>query len=261
MVNLNGQTAVVTGASKGIGNSIAERFLEEGANVVVNSRSAERARAAAEELDPTGESTVGIAADVAEYEEVEALIDGAVEAFGSVDVMVNNAGITDIQPAEEFDPEEWRRVIDVDLNGVFFGAQVAARRMIDQGDGGAILNISSMIGDMGFKMRAPYCTAKGGVNNLTQVLAVEWADYDITVNALAPGFIYTDITDQTQDSGGYTDDDVRKRTPMERYGSLDEMAECAAFLVGRNNFVTGEVLTADGGWTADAWRYWEDRGE
>lgn len=261
MTDLTGQTAIVTGASKGIGHAIAERFLAEGANVVVNSRSPERAAEAAEELDPTGESAVGIAADVADYEDVEALVDETVETFGSVDVMVNNAGITDIQPAEEFDPEEWRRVIDVDLNGVFFGAQVAAKRMIEQGEGGAILNISSMIGDMGFKMRSPYCTAKGGVNNLTQVLAVEWADYDITVNALAPGFIYTDITDQTQDSGGYTDDDVYKRTPMERYGSLEEMAECATFLVSRNNFVTGEVLTADGGWTADAWRYWDDRGE
>jgi NAD(P)-dependent dehydrogenase (short-subunit alcohol dehydrogenase family) len=175
--------------------------------------------------------------------------------------MVNNAGITNIQPAEDFDPEQWREVIDVDLNGVFFGAQVAANQMIDQGEGGAILNISSMMGDMGFKMRAPYCAAKGGVDNLTQTLAVEWADHDIAVNALAPGFIYTDITDQTQDSAGYTNEDVRKRTPMARFGSLEEMTECALFLVSRNNYVTGEVLNADGGWTADAWRYWDDRGE
>jgi len=261
MTALDGQTAIVTGASKGIGKAIAEQFLEEGANVVVNSRSSDRAKTAASELDPEGERAIGVAADVTDYDAVHDMVDRAVEEFGSVDIMVNNAGITDIQPAEEFGPEEWRRVIDVDLNGVFFGAQAAAKQMIEQGDGGAILNISSMIGDMGFKMRGPYCTAKGGVNNLTQVLAVEWADYDITVNALAPGFIYTDITDQTQDSGGYTDDDIYKRTPMERYGSLDEMAECATFLVSQNNFVTGEVLTADGGWTADAWRYWDDRGE
>lgn len=261
MTALEGETAIITGASKGIGKAIAEEFADEGANVVVNSRSADRAETAAEELREGGADAIGVAGDVSEYDDVENLIDEAVAEFGRVDVMVNNAGITDIQPAEEFDPEEWRRVIDVDLNGVFFGCQAAAKQMIEQGDGGAILNISSMIGDMGFKMRAPYCTAKSGVNNMTRTLAVEWAEYDITVNALAPGFIYTDITEQTQDSGGYTNDDVRKRTPMERFGSLDEAAECAKFLVSRNNFVTGEVLKADGGWTADAWRYWEDRGE
>jgi len=260
MGDISGQTAIVTGASKGIGKAIAERFVDEGANVVVNSRSQERADEAAANIASDG-SAVGIAADVSDYDEVKGLVDGAVEKFGSVDIMVNNAGITNIGPAEELTPEEWREVIDVDLNGVFFGSQVAGQQMIEQGDSGAILNISSMMGDMGFKMRSPYCAAKGGVNNLTQTLAVEWADYDISVNALAPGFIYTDITDQTQDSAGYTDEDVRKRTPMDRYGSLDEMTECALFLVSHDNYVTGEILNADGGFSADAWRYWGDRGE
>jgi len=263
MSGLSGKTAIVTGASKGIGEAIATRFAAEGANVVVNSRSPERATEAAAEIEAEadGGEVVGVAADVSDYEDVEALVDATVEEFGGLDIMVNNAGITDIQPAAEFDPDEWRRVIDVDLNGVFFGAQVAAKQMIEQEEGGSILNVSSMMGDMGFKMRAPYCAAKGAVNNLTQTLAVEWAEDDVTVNALAPGFIYTDITDQTQGSAGYTDEDVRKRTPMARYGSLEEMAECALFLTAQNNFVTGEVLTADGGWTADAWRYWADRGE
>ena len=261
MGKLSDQTAIVTGASKGIGKAIASRFVTEGADVIVNSRSQERAEEAAADIDSDAGSALGVAADVTEYDEVEHLVEQAVAEFGHLDVMVNNAGITDIQPAEEFDPDEWRRVIDVDLNGVFFGAQVAADRMIETGGGGAILNISSMMGGMGFKMRAPYCAAKGGVNNLTQTLAVEWAPHDIAVNALAPGFIYTDITDQTQDAASYTDEDVRKRTPMERYGSLEEMAECALFLVSRDNFVTGEVLEADGGWTSDAWRYWEERGE
>jgi 3-oxoacyl-[acyl-carrier protein] reductase len=262
MTDFSGQTAIVTGSSTGIGNAIATRFASEGADVVVNSRSAERAEeAAAEVAEETGGDAIGVAADVADYEDVEHLVDAAVAEFGSVDVMVNNAGITEIQPAEEFDPDEWRRVIDVDLNGTFFGAQVAAKRMIEQGEGGAVLNISSMIGDMGFEMRGPYCAAKGGVNNMTRTLAVEWAEHDVSVNALAPGFVHTDITDQTQDEGGYTDEDIHRRTPMERYGSLDEMAECALFLCSRNNFVTGEVLTADGGWTADAWRYRDDRGE
>lgn len=260
MRDLTDQTAIVTGASRGIGNAIAERFAQEGANVVVNSRSTERAEAAAADISGHGD-TVGIAADVSNYEEVESLVDGAVRQFGSVDIMVNNAGITNIGPAEEFDPQEWREVIDVDLNGVFFGSQAASRQMIDQDSGGAILNISSIMGEMGYHMRAPYCAAKGAVNNLTRTLAVEWADHDISVNALAPGFIYTDIVEQTQDSAGYTDEDIQKRTPMDRYGSLDEMTECALFLVSGENYVTGEVLTADGGFSADAWRYRQDRGE
>lgn len=260
MRDLTDQTAIVTGASRGIGNAIAERFAQEGANVVVNSRSTERAEAAAADISGHGD-TVGIAADVSNYEEVELLVDGAVRQFGSVDIMVNNAGITNIGPAEEFDPQEWREVIDVNLNGVFFGSQAASRQMIDQDSGGAILNISSIMGDIGYHMRAPYCAAKGAVNNLTRTLAVEWADHDISVNALAPGFIYTDIVEQTQDSAGYTDEDIQKRTPMDRYGSLDEMTECALFLVSGENYVTGEVLTADGGFSADAWRYRQDRGE
>jgi 3-oxoacyl-[acyl-carrier protein] reductase len=261
MSQLTGQTAVVTGASSGIGKAIAKRFAREGANVVVNSRSAERADSVAEEIDDAEGSTIGVAADVSEHGEVEELIDAAVDEFGRLDVMVNNAGINNIGPAEELDPGEWREVIDVDLTGVFFGAQVAARRMIEQGEGGAVLNVSSMMGEMGLKLRAPYCAAKGGVNNLTRTLAVEWAEHGITVNALAPGYVRTEMTGGAQEATGYTDEDIEKRTPMARYGTVEEMAECALFLVSRENFVTGEVLEADGGWMADAWRYWADRGE
>ena len=102
-------------------------------------------------------------------------------------------------------------------------------------------------------MRSPYGAAKAGVNNLTRTLAVEWAEHGVHVNALSPGFIWTDITGQTQESGGYTDDDIRDRTPLGRFGTVDEVAECATFLVGRNNFVTGEVLYVDGGWKAYGW--------
>ena len=138
---------------------------------MVNSRSPERAETAATDIVPD-RNAVGITADVSNYDEVEALVDRVAAEFGSVDIMVNNAGITNIGPAEEFSAEEWREVIDVDLNGVFFGSQLAGQQMIEQGDGGAILNISSMMGDMGVRMRVPYCAAKGGVNNLTQTLGL-----------------------------------------------------------------------------------------
>ncbi len=250
---LSGQTAIVTGSSAGIGEAIAERFAAEGANVVTNSRSQERAEETAEAIREAGGSAVAIESDVTDYEAMEALVEATVEEFGSLDVMVNNAGVTDIGPAEDVDPEDWRRVIDVDLTGAFFGSQLAGRQMIDQESGGAILNVSSIMGELGLHGRAPYCAAKAGVNNLTRTLAVEWAPHGIHVNALAPGFVRTNITDQTQSAADYTDDDIRNRTPLDRFGTLDEMAECATFLVGNDHYVTGEVLHADGGWTAYAW--------
>ncbi|RDI69765.1 SDR family NAD(P)-dependent oxidoreductase [Halopelagius longus] len=250
---LDGETAIITGSSQGIGKGIAERFAAEGANVVVNSRSQERADEAAEAIADDGGTAVGVEADVTDEGAMEALVETTVERFGGVDVMVNNAGLTILDEAHEFDIEEWRKVVDVDLVGTFIGCQAAGRRMMEQEDGGAILNISSLMGSRGLQKRSPYCAAKAGVNNLTQTLAVEWAEHDIHVNALAPGFIWTEITEQTQGSAGYTDDDIRDRTPMNRFGSVEEMAECALFLVGRNNFVTGEVLHADGGWQAYGW--------
>ncbi|WP_262177436.1 SDR family NAD(P)-dependent oxidoreductase [Haloarcula laminariae] len=252
-------TAIVTGSSRGIGRGIARKLADEGASVVVNYRSAaDRAEEVVAEIEADGGDAVAVQADVSDYDDVAAMVEATVEEFGSLDVLVNNAGIVETSPAEEFDIETWRRVIDVDLTGTFICSQLAAKEMIDSG-GGAIVNVASMMGGMGFALRSPYCSAKGGVINLTRTLAVEWAEHDISVNALAPGFIYTDITDETQDSAGYTDTDIKRRTPMARYGTVEEMANCASFLARDNTFVTGEVLHADGGWTSDAWRYHEGR--
>ena len=250
---LSGETAIVTGSSQGIGKGIAERFAAEGANVVVNSRSRARAEDVADSIEADGGTAIGVEADVTDEDAMEALVETTVERFGSVDVLVNNAGLTVIDRATAFDVEEWRRVVDVDLVGTFIGSRAAGRQMIEQGEGGAILNISSLMGGRGLQMRSPYCAAKAGVNNLTQTLAVEWAEHGIHVNALAPGFIRTEITEQTQGSADYTNDDIRDRTPLNRFGTIEEMAECAVFLVGRNHFVTGEVLYADGGWQAYGW--------
>lgn len=250
---LDGQTAIVTGSSGGIGKTIAKRFASEGANIVTNSRSQERAEETAEEIREAGGTASVFESDVTDYSGMTSLVDAAIEDFGSLDIMVNNAGVTKIAPAEELNPSDWRHVVDVDLTGVFFGSQLAGQRMIEQGTGGSILNISSMLGEQGLQKRAPYCAAKAGVNNLTRTLAIEWAEHDIYVNALAPGFIQTDITEQTQSSADYTDDDIRDRTPLDRFGTLEEIAECATFLVKGDHFVTGEVLRADGGWTPYAW--------
>jgi NAD(P)-dependent dehydrogenase (short-subunit alcohol dehydrogenase family) len=171
--------------------------------------------------------------------------------------MVNNAGVTKIAPAEEMALDDWRHVVDVNLTGVFIGAQVAGRQMLEQDGGGTIVNIASMMGQLGLQKRSPYCASKGGVINLTRTLALEWAPHDVYVNALAPGFIYTNITEQTQSSADYTDEDIRRRTPVGRYGTPEEIAECTLFLARDDHFITGEVLHADGGWSADGWRYRE----
>ena len=264
---LDGKTAIVTGSSSGIGEGITRRFADEGARVVTNSRSKERAEATAESIRDAGGEAVAAEADVSRKSEVEALVDAAVSEFGSLDVMVNNAGISHIDPVLEMPEEEWRRVVDVNLTGPFFGSQVAGARMAEQGEGGQIINVSSIFGSIGVQGRAPYNASKGGLNNLTRNLAVELAEYDVCVNALAPGFIKTALDEQTREEKeeevdrsdrpwpryGYEDQDIRDRVPLDRFGTTEEMANCATFLAAGDHYMTGEVMHADGGWLAFGW--------
>ncbi|MFB6153664.1 MAG: SDR family NAD(P)-dependent oxidoreductase [Halodesulfurarchaeum sp.] len=253
---------IVTGASSGIGRAIAKRFGEAGANVTNADLQPEPQTGGTptheliNEADHDGEATY-VETDVSSTEDVQVAVDATVSEYGRLDVMVNNAGVTKIAPAEEMDIDDWRWVIDVNLTGVFIGSQIAGRQMLEQEAGGSIVNMASMMGQMGLQKRSPYCAAKGGVINLTRTLAVEWAAEDIYVNALAPGYIYTDITEQTQDSADYSNEDIRRRTPAGRYGTPEEMAENVLFLARHDHFVTGEVLHADGGWSADGWGYQE----
>lgn len=253
MSRLLGKTAIVTGSSSGIGRSIAERFADEGANVVINSRSQNRAAAAANEIEADEGATIAVEADVSDRSSVQHLVDEAVGAFGGLDIMVNNAGNTVIKPSHKITVDDWQQVIDVTLSGTFYGAQAAGNQFIEQGTGGHIVNISSMLGEQGLQYRAPYTAAKGGVTNLTRTLAVEWAEHDVYVNAVAPGFIKTELSTTALDDAGFDEDEVRKRTPLGRFGTVEEIANCAAFLVGGNHFLTGEILRPDGGWKPSAW--------
>jgi 3-oxoacyl-[acyl-carrier protein] reductase len=250
---LEGKSALITGSSRGIGRAIAYRLAEAGANIVTHSRELERAREVANDITDNTSTAVPTCADVSNYHAVQDMIDVCIDEFGSIDIMVNNAGTSVVSPAEELDPEDWLQVINVNLTGVFYGAQIAGQRMIEQGEGGSILNISSIMGKMGLQGRLSYCAAKSGVDNLTRTLAIEWAEHGIYVNALAPGYIKTSMTDQAMNSADFDEEDIQRRTPLNRFGTVEEMAECALFLVKRDNFVTGEVLYADGGWTSYAW--------
>lgn len=250
--SLNEKTAVVTGASSGIGLAIAQHLAEEGANVIVNSRSQDRAADAADTIEGSG-SVLPVEADVTDYASLQSLTERTIEEFGSLDIWVNNAGINIRGPAEELSLDDWQRVIDVNLTGTFHGARVAGNQMIEQGTGGSIINISSMMGEQGQTGRTPYNTSKGGVNNLTRCLAVEWADHDIHVNAVAPGYIRTEMVDDAQDQIGFDEQDVVDRTPLGRFGAVEEVANCVGFLAGGNHFMTGEILHPDGGWLAFGW--------
>lgn len=250
MAKLDGKTAIITGSSSGIGRSIAESYLEEGANVVINSRSQSRAEETASELRGSNGAVYPVEADVSNQESVRRLVEETVSEFGEVNIFVNNAGKTEIDHAEKLTSDEWQSVIDVNLTGVFYGSQAAGQRMIDQGDGGQIINISSAASRIGFPGRAPYTAAKAGVNNLTRTLAAEWGRHEIYVNGLAPGFIKTKLS---QEAGSKSDEEIRDRTPLNRWGSLEEMANCATFLAAGDHFISGEIIHADGGWATNLW--------
>ena len=260
---LSGQTAIVTGSSSGLGRAIAEGFAEEGANVVTNSRAQERAEETAAAIRDAGGSAVAAEADVSDKGDVAALVAAAVEEFGQLDIMVNNAGTTVEKHLFDQTPADWQHVLDVNLTGTFYGAQVAGEQMAEQGDGGHIINISSIYGSIGVQGRAPYNATKAGIENLTRSLAVELAEYDVHVNALAPGYVKTELAEApwgetiTEDHEwpyyGYTEEHIENRTPLGRFGTFEEVQNCATFLASGDHYMTGEVLHNDGGWLAFGW--------
>jgi 3-oxoacyl-[acyl-carrier protein] reductase len=250
MGRLQGKVAVVTGSSVGIGREIVERYAEQGAAVVVNSRSRARAEQAAAELRDQGFRAAGVGADVSLPDEVTRLADTALEHFGGLHVWVNNAGINAIGPSLELEPEAFRQVIEVNLNACFYGAQAAARAMMQQRQG-VIIQIGSIFGEVGMPMRAAYCSAKHGLIGLTKVLASEWAPHGVRVVCINPAYVRTALDEADQASGDYTDSDIERRTPLGRYGSAEEVANTALFLASdESSYITGTAITVDGGWMA-----------
>lgn len=249
-LRLDGRVAVVTGSSMGIGKAIARVFGEAGARVVVNSRDAGRARAAADELSALGIAALPVAADVSREADVAQLFATVDAEWGPVDVLVNNAGTNAIAPSEELPLREWQRTLDLNLTGAFLCAQAAARRMIPR-QYGVIINISSILGETALAQRAAYVSSKHGMNGLTKVLAVEWARHHIRVLALNPAYIATALDAGDQASGGYTPADIERRTPLGRYGTLDDVAKTALFLASdASAYLTGSHVDVDGGWLA-----------
>lgn len=236
----------ITGAGRGIGYALAEAFAHEGARVVILEANTQSGAAAAEKL-----GAAFIPLDVTDAAAVQRAVAAVVEQQGRIDIWVNNAGIAHMGLAVDLTPEQWDQDIAVMLSGPFYCAQQAGRVMIEQG-GGNVINIASVNGLFAQKARGPYSSAKAGVIMLTKVLASEWAEHGIRVNAVAPGVIMTDLVQEAFDTGLVSPQKVISRTPMGRPGEMNEVVEAVLFLANEEeaSFVTGEVLRVDGGWTA-----------
>ncbi|GAB6169942.1 3-oxoacyl-[acyl-carrier-protein] reductase [Clostridium carnis] len=242
---MKGKCAVVTGATRGIGRAIAKKFASLGANLVINYRNSDNeAKELEKELKELGVEVLIIKADISDFNEAQNLISSAKERFGSVDILVNNAGITKDGLVMRMKEEDFDRVIEVNLKGVFNCLRAASQIMIRQ-KSGKIINMSSVVGVVGNAGQINYCAAKAGVIGMTKSLAKELGSRGINVNAIAPGFIQTDMTNELSDK---TKENIILNIPMKKIGNPEDVADVAAFLAGReSNYITGQVINVDGG--------------
>jgi NAD(P)-dependent dehydrogenase (short-subunit alcohol dehydrogenase family) len=247
---IDGKVAIVTGASSGLGSRFARVLDAAGAKVVLVARRQERLRQLAGELQ---NDALPVAQDLAQVDEVGAVVDQALEHYGRVDVLVNNAGMVDVHPAEDEPLEEFRRVVDVNLVAPFALSQHAARAMLNGGEGGAIVNVASVLGLVGVGQipQAGYAASKGGIVNLTRELSAQWSRKGVRVNAIAPGWFESEMTADMFSEEGKGREWVARRAPMKRHGREGELDGALVFLASdASSYVTGHVLAVDGGWTS-----------
>jgi 3-oxoacyl-[acyl-carrier protein] reductase len=243
-LKLKGKVALITGAAQGIGKSIALLLAQNGANIVVSDINLERAEETAREIESIGSKAMAVKVDVANLKEVEQMVEAVLEKFGKIDILVNNAGITRDKLILRMTEEDWDAVLNVNLKGTFNCTKVVVRHMAKQRSG-KIVSIASVVGEMGNAGQANYSASKAGVIGLTKTIAREFAQRRINVNAIAPGYIETPMTEILPEK---VKEELKSLIPMERLGKPEDVAEAVLFLVSEeSNYITGQVLNVNGG--------------
>ena len=243
-LKLKGKVALITGAAQGIGKSIALLLAQNGANIVVSDINLERAEETAREIESNGSKAMAVKVDVANLKEVEQMVEAVLEKFGKIDILVNNAGITRDKLILRMTEEDWDAVLNVNLKGTFNCTKVVVRHMAKQRSG-KIISIASVVGEMGNAGQANYSASKAGVIGLTKTIAREFAQRRINVNAIAPGYIETPMTEILPEK---VKEELKSLIPMERLGKPEDVAEAVLFLVSEeSNYITGQVLNVNGG--------------
>jgi len=248
-LDVKGKVAVVTGSSKGIGFGMAQGLAYYGADLVIMSRNIDEAKAAADEVKELGGNAIAVKCDVTKKEDVQNLVQVVMDEFGRIDILINNAGMNIRKPLVEYEEEEYDKVINTNLKGIFLMGQAVAKVMMEQ-KSGKIINISSIFGGVAMANQAAYASSKGGINQLTKVMAMELAPYNVNVNAIAPAYIKTPMT-----TGWLSDkerlNEILASTPIGRIGELGDLVGPAVFLSSEaSSFITGHILYVDGGWLA-----------
>jgi NAD(P)-dependent dehydrogenase (short-subunit alcohol dehydrogenase family) len=248
-LELNGKVAVVIGGSSGIGKALACGLAEAGADVVPSARRLEEVKTAADEIESLGRNSLRVTCDVTDRESLEHLLNAAIQAFGKVDILVNSAGFNHRTPTLKLSEAEWNRLLDTNLTGTLRACQIFGAHMVERGYG-RIINIASMGSFLALYEVAAYCASKAGVASLTKSLAIEWARHGVCVNAIAPGYFRTLLTEKLV-MGTPRGQEILMRTPMKRFGEVEELVGATVFLASEAaSFVTGTLLAVDGGFLA-----------
>jgi NAD(P)-dependent dehydrogenase (short-subunit alcohol dehydrogenase family) len=249
LFDLSGKVAMVTGATRGLGEVAAKALAKAGAEVAVCGRSRPDLERVSAEIQDLGRRAEGFFLDVLSRSSIDQAVSQILERFGKVDILVNNAGVNHRVPFLEFPEEEWDRVIDTNLKGYFLVAQAVVPQMLQRGYG-KVINMSSILGTVALPMQAAYAASKGGVDQLTKVMALEWARSGVRVNAIGPTYFETELVAQLRNDPERVRF-IEERTPMGRWGQPEELEGIVIFLAApASDFITGQTVYIDGGWTA-----------